>query len=159
MVNLLYQKAYAALATVTPIPADCGELCGAKCCRGGENDGMILFPGEAEFLGISAQTRKMGEAEVGFFVCDGKCNRARRPIACRMFPFAPYYKDGKLSVIADPRAKYLCPLLEEDAMAFVQAEFLAAIKAAFTILLEQAEIKTMLIAFSKMLDEYKRFTE
>ncbi len=154
----LYQKAYAILANVTPIPADCGMLCSARCCTGGKDDGMILFPGEAEFLGINAQKRTMGNTEVGFFVCDGTCNRARRPLSCRIFPFAPYLENGTLTVIPDPRARFLCPLLEEDALPFVQGEFLRAIKSAFAILCEDASVREMLVEYSKMLDEYKRFT-
>lgn len=155
----LYQKAYAILANVTPIPADCGMLCSSRCCKGDNNQGMILFPGEAEFLGISAQKRTMGDTEVDFFVCDGTCNRARRPLSCRIFPFAPYLKDGELSVIPDPRARFLCPLLEEEALPFVQKEFITAIKTAFTLLCEDASIRGMLIQYSAMLDEYKRFTK
>lgn len=157
--QILYQKAYAILANITPIPADCGMLCSSRCCKGDRDQGMILFPGEAEFLGIDVPKRTMGDTEVGFFVCDGTCNRARRPLSCRIFPFAPYLKDGTLSVIPDPRARFLCPLLEEDAIPFVQGEFLRAIKSAFTLLAEHEEIRKMLIEYSKMLDEYKRFTK
>ena len=155
----LYQKAYAILANVTPIPADCGMLCSARCCTGGKDDGMILFPKEAEFLGVRAQTRQMQNVEVDFFVCDGTCNRARRPLSCRIFPFAPYLKDGELSVIPDPRAPFLCPLLEDEALPFVQKEFLSAIKSAFEILCEDDSIREMLTEYSAMLDEYQRFTK
>ena len=38
------------LKNVTPLKRDCGRVCGAACCRplGGEETGMLLFPGEAE---------------------------------------------------------------------------------------------------------------
>lgn len=155
----LYAEAYAALATVTPIPADCGKLCNNKCCHGDEEHGMILFPGEAEFLGIKCQKSEMNGETVGFFTCSGTCHRNRRPLSCRIYPFAPYYKDGVLSVIPDPRAKYICPLLQADAIGFVQEEFVSAIHTAFTALLQSSEIETMLVRYSEMLDEYKKFTD
>lgn len=155
----LYAEAYAALAKVTPIPADCGLLCQNKCCRGDEDHGMILFPGEAEFLGVKCETCDMNGKRVGFFTCGGTCRRNRRPLSCRVYPFAPYYKDGRLTVIPDPRAKYVCPLLSEDAVGFVQEEFLSAIHTAFTALLASPEIGEMLTRYSEMLDEYKKFTD
>ncbi|MBQ3055678.1 MAG: hypothetical protein IJC88_06200 [Oscillospiraceae bacterium] len=155
----LYADAYAALSTVTPIPADCGMLCQNRCCHGDEDHGMILFPGEAEFLGITCKTREMNGMEVGFFTCNGTCRRNRRPLSCRIYPYAPYFKDGVLTVLPDPRAKYVCPLLSEDAIGFIQADFLTAIKTAFTVLLQSPEISDMLVRYSEMLDEYKKFTE
>ena len=155
----LYAEAYATLARVTPIPADCGKLCQNKCCHGDEDHGMILFPHEAEFLGIQCEDCDMNGMQVGFFTCNGRCSRNRRPLSCRVYPFAPYYKDGVLSVIPDPRAKYICPLLGEDAISFVQEEFKTAIHTAFTTLLQSPEIETMLVQFSEMLDEYKKVTD
>lgn len=157
--HTLYQKAYAALATVTPIAADCGKLCGNRCCHGGEDHGMILFPGEAEFLGGAFPTREMQGIPVGFFTCSGGCRRSRRPLSCRIYPYAPYYKDGVLSVIPDPRARYICPLLSDGAEDFIQPEFLTAIHTAFSILLGSPEIEAMLIRYTAMLDDYKRFTD
>ena len=155
----LYQSAYAELATVTPIPADCGKLCKNKCCHGDEDHGMILFPGEAEFLGIYCKTLQMNEFPVGFFTCSGTCRRPRRPLSCRIYPFAPYYKDGVLSVIPDPRARYICPLLSEDAIKLIDPKFLSAIERAFSELIKSPEIREMLVHYSEMLDEYKRFTK
>ena len=46
-------------------------------------------------------------------ICSGECNRAERPLACRIFPLFPlvYEEDGKLNfeVVYDPRAN-MCPL-------------------------------------------------
>ena len=38
------------LKELTPLKADCGRVCGARCCAPleGEETGMLLFPGEAE---------------------------------------------------------------------------------------------------------------
>lgn len=41
------QKALDELENITPLkPFNCGKLCSACCCSGGDNDGMGLFPGE-----------------------------------------------------------------------------------------------------------------
>ena len=41
------QKALDELENITPLkPFNCGKLCSARCCCGGDNDGMGLFPGE-----------------------------------------------------------------------------------------------------------------
>ena len=48
--------------------------------------------------------------------CGGVCDRALRPLACRMFPLTPVLsvRDGRerLSVRTDPRAFAVCPLCE-----------------------------------------------
>ena len=42
----LIKKAYEAIGTLTPLKSDCGRLCGAVCCKGDDETGMLLFPGE-----------------------------------------------------------------------------------------------------------------
>ena len=75
MKTILYQQAYACLGRITPIPADCGKLCGAKCCKGNDDDGMILFPGEAEFLSskefLTIRESEMCGSRVEFASCKG----------------------------------------------------------------------------------------
>ena len=39
-------SARAALSDLTPLLTDCGRLCGFACCKGDEQTGMLLFPGE-----------------------------------------------------------------------------------------------------------------
>ena len=42
------------LQSLTPLKTDCGRLCGCACCRGDEQTGMLLFPGEdALYAGCS----------------------------------------------------------------------------------------------------------
>jgi hypothetical protein len=43
----IWRKCHEMLDSVTPLRTDCGALCGARCCRGGPGDGMLLFPEEA----------------------------------------------------------------------------------------------------------------
>ena len=155
-----YTAAYAHLGNITPIPADCGRLCGAKCCSGSDDSGMILFPGEREFLSATSflkiEKRDMHGVAVDFAVCSGRCRRILRPLSCRVFPLAPFWDGEKLEILPDPRARFICPLLE--ATSCISEEFVRAAKAAFSVLTEDAEISQMLIAYTAMLREYADFT-
>ena len=80
----LYRKIDRIMGTLTPLRADCGALCDRACCKGDDCTGMRLFPGE--------QTRlRVRETDDGgrLAVCDGSCERAERPLACKIFPFFP----------------------------------------------------------------------
>ena len=154
-----YKRAYARLRRFTPITADCGRLCRKRCCKGGMGEGMILFPGEPLFGSLSVTDKVMCGFPVRFAVCKGRCKRETRPLSCRIYPFAPYLgADGRLNIIADPRAKYICPLLAESAQALISRRFLIAVEAAFDDLLYEENMIPMLEAYARMLDEYRRFT-
>lgn len=109
-------KLYELLEDVTPQRYDCGLLCGAACCRGDGDDGMLLFPGEKEaFEGKEGYTVRYnpvyGCEEV---ICSGSCERAERPLSCRIYPYFFYVKDdGKVTVAPDMRALGRCPLAEK----------------------------------------------
>ena len=160
-VTTAYRRAYARIGNLTPIPADCGSLCGKRCCKGDDNVGMILFPGEdVPLTQFSVTDEEINGFPVRFAVCPGRCQRKNRPLSCRIFPFAPYLDaEGELSIIPDPRAKYICPLLDTQALQMIDPRFLRAAEDAFTVLLEVDGVRPMLEAYSKMLDDYKRFTD
>ena len=156
----VYRTAYARLHRATPIPADCGRLCKRRCCQGGKEDGMILFPGEEAMLpedGTFAVSRcEMNGTSVGFAVCGGRCARPRRPLSCRIYPLAPYMDGaGRLLVVPDPRATYSCPLLKAPEL--FDPGFSRAVEAAFQDLLRLDGVAEMLRAYSGMLDAYRRF--
>ena len=121
---------------------------------------MILFPGEDNLpASIRVSAREMNGYPVSFAVCKGRCPRDKRPLSCRIFPFAPYLDaHGRLSVIPDPRAKYICPLLAQIARPFINRRFLRALEDVFDGFLEVDGMRPMLEAYSAMLDEYRRFT-
>lgn len=112
------QKALDELENITPLkPFNCGRLCSAHCCSGGDNDGMGLFPGEKELLESCADFEiKDSEGNFGepVIVCRGSCDRRKRPLACRIFPLFPLAvgRENEIVVVPvpDPRAG-LCPLL------------------------------------------------
>lgn len=157
----LHEKVRRLFNGLTPIQADCGKLCGKRCCKGGKEAGMILFPGERELLPphFIIEKRQMGEIEVDFAVCGGHCRRSDRPLACRIFPFAPYYENGVLTVRPDSRAAWLCPLLLPEAAEFIDPAFLEAVQNAFLLLLKQEEMPRFLTMYTAMLHEYERFTD
>ena len=80
----MYEKIYKTLGELTPLKADCGLLCDGACCKGDEKTGMRLFPHEESSLRTI-----LTEDGVRLAVCDGTCDRSKRPLACRIFPFFP----------------------------------------------------------------------
>ncbi|WP_050753713.1 hypothetical protein [Pseudobacteroides cellulosolvens] len=160
--KILYKKTYRILENSTPLRFDCGLVCDKKCCSGGSNNGMHLYPGEevlhtdSGFLNIRSES--FGNSDILFAICQGMCKRKLRPLACRIFPFAPYLDSvGRLSIIEDPRAKYLCPLLFDEAEIKISRKFKRDILKVFRILVQDKEIKDYLYTLSRVLDEYIRF--
>ena len=162
--NLLYKKAYRVLENATPLKYDCGQLCNKKCCTGDQHAGMHLYPGEALFLGKNQNILKMssepfGSGEITFAVCRGTCDRSFRPLSCRIYPFVPYLDRYQiLSIIEDPRAKYICPLLFDMEEIKPDKSFNRKIKEVFQLLLRDPEIRDYISTLSKVLEEYSKFT-
>ena len=118
-----YQKLYEIIGTLTPIKADCGGLCEKACCKGDSETGMYLYPGEEKLYSKRGDFGKVSKSaftyefegrskRVRIFICNNNiCDRVRRPLACRVFPFVPYIDDeGNAEIILDPRADRMCPL-------------------------------------------------
>lgn len=159
----LYRKAYRTLEHATPLNFDCGLLCRSKCCSGSIDDGMHLYPGEEsmhkhqkEFLELREEN--FNDRMISFAVCSGKCNRRFRPLACRIYPFAPYIaEDGSLHIVKDPRAHYHCPLLsiEEFMMSGI---FKRKVRDTFHMLIQDPDIREYVADLSAVLEEYAAFT-
>ena len=90
--NNVLERAYALLEEVTPLATDCGAVCDGRCCReSADSEGMLLFPGEEVLLADAGYTIR--PAEGGYLLtCGGTCNRALRPLACRIFPLFPTHQ-------------------------------------------------------------------
>ena len=100
------QKALDELENITPLkPFNCGKLCSARCCSGGDNDGMGLFPGEKELLESSTDF-EINDSEGNFgepvVVCRGGCDRRKRPLACRIFPLFPLAVERENEIVIVP---------------------------------------------------------
>lgn len=151
-----YRLAYSLLADVTPLPGDCGELCGRACCSSvEEHAGMYLFPGEERVFRGDPEwvvLERHPVTEQGFCPdwlgridavtlvrCKGSCPRGARPLACRLFPLAPTLKpavDGKagIRIVLNPDAVLVCPLARYGRLGQLDPRFRAACRRVFRLL-------------------------
>ena len=134
-----YKAIYRLLDRVSPVPFDCGELCGCACCLPeGDDLGIYLLPGEEKiFTGCEEWlTWNYDDAEdyefpdswhgkVPFICCNTPpvCDRSMRPIQCRTYPVAPHLMTGDDSseeklilILSDIDAPYICPLIEKNSV-------------------------------------------
>lgn len=165
----IYLQIYRLFDDSTPIPADCGQLCDKACCKG-DDMGMYLFPGEkAVYNLLSPSWSKIEPSDLTYIydgkvcrvpliLCNGKCDRYQRPLACRIFPLTPYLnKDGKLEVIIDPRAKSVCPMAKALHIDDFSPAFVKNIRRAFTLLIKNPRIRAFMAEYSSYIDEFARF--
>ena len=124
------------LSSITPLRQDCGRLCGGACCQCDEDGqgGMLLFPGEEALYaplprGFSLSRDDGVLPGMLLITCSGACDRAQRPLACRLFPLLPTRTGARL----DRRAWAVCPLMEWGS-AGLSREFVAAVSQAGEIL-------------------------
>ena len=136
----LYDRVFRMLGTLTPLRGhDCGTLCGVSCCSGGDGDGMLLFPGEKTELPVK-------EAELGrLAVCSGSCERDKRPLSCRIFPFFPTVGEkGRVSVRIDSRAMGICPLAQYSENVIFDRRFVRRLGRAGRLLARDEECRSFM---------------
>ena len=159
------------LETLTPLKINCGKLCGGACCEPdpeeeGEN-GMLLFPFEEEFYKkpIEGMPFHLADDDTLYkggkrFVCEGKCSRADRPLACRIFPLRIRLEtEGEETCVKaeiDPRAWCVCPLLEQGGMRAMSQDFVAAVERAGNILAGNVYMLEALLNEQRMIDEMRK---
>ncbi len=160
---------HALVAAATPLGADCGQLCGARCCAGGPEDGMLLFPGEEllyteETLPAGWHLRDSGirlsayAAPIALLVCDGTCTRVRRPLSCRIFPLLPRVDArGGIRIEPDLRALSICPLLFDSNAPHIRASFAKAVQDAFTLAIRIPGVTELLMLLQQENREISRF--
>lgn len=158
-----YENLYAHLYDVTPLEGDCGALCGARCCQDSEEaSGMYLYPGERALYKNSTGGFCIEPSDffydngrcADFLSCPGRCDRALRPLACRIFPLAPYVADdGYLRIILDPRAKGMCPLYDKGAAA-LSPRFIKNVTYVLRALFLVREVRQFIYAQSRLIDDY-----
>lgn len=159
----------------TPLEFDCGILCGHKCCTDfvpGANLGVYLIPGEyALFDGTESwaswEFHDTDEYEfapswsqyaaIPFLKCTGLCrgDRAKRPLECRTYPLVPYlHEDGHLEVRYAPWAEGVCPLVERYRLEDLRPSFVAAVRQAWTLLMEDPDVLDHLRWQSRQLENW-----
>lgn len=149
----MYEKIYRIIGDLTPLRADCGQLCGCACCKGDENTGMRLFPYEESTLEI-----KSIESGERLAVCDGSCDRNSRPLACRIFPFFPTIDEkGRIFVEKDHRAERLCPLISHSDEIVFDPRFFRAVKKVGRILSKDAKCREFLYETTAEIDLFCMF--
>ena len=130
------------LESLTPLKTDCGRLCQGACCQGDEATGMLLFPGEealyedCTFARVVPTGFSLGGTPAQLLVCDGRCDRKNRPLACRLFPLFLKFREDQPPVLRmDARARAVCPLTDYGLKA-LDPEFRQAARRAYDLLLE-----------------------
>lgn len=158
--SLLIQRAYELLDRTTPLTTDCGRLCGGRCCTGDSETGMFLFPGEEELIrNIDGFDILDCEGNFGYkmVVCNGTCDRKKRPLACRIYPYFPVINEDGFDVRADIRGMSSCPLLAENIK--VNYAFIRQIRKTARLLSIDDEIKEYISNINSILDEIEAFAE
>ena len=117
---------------------------------------MLLFPGEAEAYagrdGWRIRRASLGE----MVICPGQCDRAERPLSCRLFPLLPLPReDGTVRVVTDMRAKAVCPLARQGKSAMDPA-FIEAVRTAGEILMKDEEQAAFLQLLAEEQEEMKK---
>lgn len=151
----MYDKIFGILGDLTPLKADCGQLCNGACCKGDTQTGMRLFPHEESCL-------KVTENESGnrLAVCDGSCDRTKRPLSCRIFPFFPTIDEkGRIFIEPDYRASRLCPLIEHMEEVKFDPRFFRALKKAGKTLAKDEECRRFLYDITQEIDVYYSFLQ
>lgn len=134
-------KARELLREQTPLKRDCGRLCGAACCAADSQRGlgMLLFPGEEALYealpsGFSIHQQAQDGRIAHLLTCEGHCDRAHRPLSCRVFPLMFLVdEEGRGQVGLDPRAWPVCPLMPSG-LSGLSADFILNAKQAAQVL-------------------------
>ncbi len=155
-----FQKVYELFDQATPLSGDCGQRCGAVCCKPGpffQYSPLYIYmlPGEevlhdkkdSWLRWYSLNTKKYlfpkswGKS---FWAvrCTGpdNCKRELRPIQCRTFPLMPYLTvEGNLQLILyNQQLPYECPLITEGTP--LDEKFIECVRNAWEILLKDVRI-------------------
>ena len=91
-------------------------------------------------------------------ICKGSCDRAFRPLACRIFPLTPVLdKDDRIKIITDPRAKRLCPLTDALAPDEYEPDFIRAVQRAFDLLRHNKQVLAFLREYTDYINDFNKF--
>ena len=148
------KSCYSVLGKNTPLEFDCGKLCDGFCCKGGEDLGMLLFPGEEALIDpdINVITDNRGRK---IAVCNGSCDRNKRPLSCRIYPLFPIFDGERVETVFDVRAN--CPLTSGEFK--ISRRFDKAVRRAGKYLLLNDETSLLIKELSEELSEYSELKD
>ncbi len=148
------KSCYSVMERLTPLEFDCGRLCDGMCCKGGEGTGMLLFPGEENLIDpeINVVTNECGDKVA---VCNGACDRKKRPLSCRIYPVFPIIKEEGIVTEFDVRAN--CPLVSGEFE--IDRRFDKAVRRIGKYLLLNDETSHFYKRLSAELEEYRLLKE
>ena len=116
--------------------------------------GMLLFPGEEAYY-EGREGYRMTQTDHGtLLICSGRCERADRPLSCRLTPLIPVVREDGIKVATDLRAKTVCPLARQGKDA-LDPDFVSAVREVGRILAEDEAQRAFLIQLTKHQDELK----
>ena len=117
---------------------------------------MRLFPGEEALM--TGDGFSVVPADGGMLlICGGTCDRADRPLSCRIFPLFPYVDSaGRVRAVYDPRAWRLCPLARECDRVPLRRDFVRAVRRAGRILMSDPACAAFLREQSAEIEELWR---
>lgn len=150
------QKARSLFDDLTPLQNDCGRLCAGRCCQPmeGENTGMLLFPGEAAYYEALPGYRVQQTSAGALLTCPGHCQRADRPLSCRLFPLLPLLRADGVKVATDLRAKPVCPLARQGKSGLCQ-DFVEAVRACGQLLCTDEQQRRFLQQLTDQQDDLR----
>ncbi len=157
-----YRAVYNIIGDETPLEVDCGKLCSGACCSvSDEITGMYLFPFEGAMYKNMPSWGKIYDTDfsynkkyVDLFTCTGTCDRARRPLSCRIFPLVAYIDtDGKMDIRMDIRGRGMCPLASAMRKEDLSQSFVKKVTLAMKLCMANREVRQFLYAQSRSLDE------
>lgn len=149
-------EARALLDELTPLQADCGRLCAGRCCQPmeGECTGMLLFPGEDAYYDGLPGYRVQPTSSGLLLTCPGRCQRADRPLSCRLFPLLPMLREDGIRVATDLRAKPVCPLARQGRSGLYQP-FVEAVRACGQLLAQDESQRAFLARLTAQQDDLR----
>ena len=144
------------LRDITPLRMDCGLVCGGACCRSlpGEQTGMLLFPGEEAHYQDKPGYTILRAPTGSLLVCRGSCDRADRPLSCRLFPLLPVLREDGVRVAMDARARAACPLAAQGVRGLSE-EFVEVVRGAGQLLARDGTQRAFLLRLTREQDDLR----
>lgn len=160
------EKMYRLLDDVTPLPIDCGRLCGSKCCTEWESGvGVYLLPGEEQFFRDKdwCEVVELPQGEQPFpgaksylMLCRGTCPRTQRPMLCRTFPLAARLEGNRITVDFDYDGLMICPLVKMGVMEYLDPKFIGRVEAVWIVLAGSESIREYIEKYTARLESERK---